>query len=202
MKIGNLLLLVMIMGLALPATASANGPHQRDSWYIGFGLGGGLSAQWEANRRTITFDDWLSGLEKDPKLSLNFKVGATLTPKTLLGFDVTAVAQSGYASGVDAHIQINNYFLVMTHFPYGEGLFVRLGGGISNLLVSANTPSGDFSSKVDGIGVLGGIGYAMWLGKSFNLTLNLDHSRQSYYSSGGEPESSEFTILYVGFEWY
>ncbi len=35
MKTGYVLLLSMIIGWVLPATASAQGGHQRDSWYIG-----------------------------------------------------------------------------------------------------------------------------------------------------------------------
>jgi hypothetical protein len=202
MKIGYVLLLSMIIGWLLPAAASAQGGHQRDSWYIGFGLGGGLSAGWEVDGDTISFDEWLDGLEKDPKISLNFKVGGTLSQRTLLGFDVTAVSQTASAGGVDVHAQINNYFLMMTHFPHDEGFFIRLGGGFSNVVATINSPSGDFSSKVNGVGALGGIGYALWLGKSFNLTLNLDHSRQWYPSSPGEPDRSQFTILYLGFDWY
>ena len=202
MRIGYLLLLSLIVGSALPATASAQESHQRDSWYIGFGLGGGLSASWEATTDTVSFDDWLDGLEKDPKISLNFKVGGTISPETLLGFDVTAVGQGGTASGVDAHAQINNYFLMLTHFPNKEGLFIRLGGGYSVIVATIDTPFGDFDSRVKRVGALGGIGYALWLGKSFNLTLNLDHSQQWYSSSFGEPDTSQFTILYVGFDWY
>lgn len=196
------LLLVIVVGLTLPAVVSAQPRHQRDSWYIGFGLGGGLAAQWEVDGQTVSFDDWLDGLEKDPKISLNFKVGGTLSPKTLLGFDITAVAQTGSAGGLDAHTQINNYFLLMTHFPADEGFFVRLGGGFSNLLTMVETPFGDVSDKVSGVGLLGGFGYALWLGKSFNLTLNLDQSFQWYSSDPGEPDRSQFTILYVGFDWY
>ncbi len=57
------------------------------------------------------------------------------------------------------------------------------------------------SDSTGGFGILGGIGYAFWLGKSFNLTLNIDHSRQ-FYSGGSDPDNSQFTIFYLGFDWY
>jgi hypothetical protein len=64
------------------------------------------------------------------------------------------------------------------------------------------TPSGEVSDDANGFGVLGGFGYAFWLGKSFNLTLNLDQSFQWYSNDPGEPDKSQFTALYVGFDWY
>ncbi len=203
MKTRTLLLLLIVVGLALPAAASAQMRHQRGNWYIGFGLGGALSAAWTVNGQSVSFDDWLAGLDTGPKISLNFKIGGTLSPETLLGFDLTAVGQGGTTSGADAHAQINNYFLMLTHFPHQEGLFFRMGGGFSNLLNTIDTPFGDLDSKVTGVGALAGIGYAFWLGKSFNLTLNLDYSQQWYSNdSAGEPDRSNFTIAYLGFDWY
>lgn len=203
MKIKTLLFLVMVIGLALPATTSAQTRHQRDNWYIGFGLGGSPSAQWKVNGQTVGFDDWLEGLDKDPRVSFNFEVGGTLSPETLLGFDLTAVAQGGATSGGEAHVQINNYFLMLTHFPYREGFFFRMGGGYSNLWLTIDTNFGDFDERLDGVGALAGLGYAFWLGKSFNLTLNLDYSQQWYSNDNpSEPDTSQFTILYVGFDWY
>lgn len=158
MKIKNLLVLLTMVCFALPAPVLAQGKHQRSSWYIGFGLGGGIDARWNVEGETVTFDDWLEGLDKDPKISLNFKVGGTLNPKTLLGFDITAVSQTGSASGIDAHIQINNYFLMLTHFPREEGFFIRVGGGLSNIMAEV-----DNLSEVNGFGLLGGLGYAFWL---------------------------------------
>lgn len=202
MKIGTLLLLIAIGGLVVPAHASAQTPHQRGAWYIGFGLGGALGAQWEVDGQTVSFDDWLQGGDQSPKVALNFKVGGTLSPKTLLGFDVTAVGQGATASGVDAHVQINNYFLMLTHFPAQEGLFIRLGGGYSNIVHVVDSQIGDLDSRINGAGALAGLGYAFWLGKTFNLTVNLDQSFQWYSSDSGEPDRSQFTILYVGFDWY
>ena len=202
MKIKSLLLLTMIVGLVVPAHAFAQEPHQRDAWYIGFGLGGALGAQWDAAGQTVSFDDWLDGGDQSPKVALNFKVGGTLSPNTLLGFDVTAVGQGATASGVDAHVQINNYFLMLTHFPSQEGLFIRMGGGYSNIVHMIDSQLGDLDSKINGVGALAGLGYAFWLRKSFNLTVNLDQSFQWYSSDSGEPDRSQFTIVYVGFDWY
>jgi len=196
MKNRTIILILTIVFFAFQGNGLAE-THQRDNWYIGFGLGGAFDASYEDAGQEITFDDWLSGSDKDPKISLNFKVGGTLSPKTLLGFDITAASQTGSLPGVDAHIQINNYFLMLTHFPKEEDFFIRAGGGLSALTAEVNT----LSDTASGFGLLGGLGYAFWLGESFNLTLNIDHSRQ-FYSGGTDPDNSQFTIFYVGFDWY
>lgn len=184
--------------IAIPIKGMAE-THTRGNWYIGFGLGAGLDARYTLNGQDITFDDWMQGAEeKGAKTAINFKVGGTLSPKTLLGFDGTAVGQTGTYGGEDVQIQINNYFLMLTHFPNEEGFFIRAGGGFSNIM--AKTPVG--TDVVSGYGVLGGIGYAFWLGQSFNLTLNLDHSRQFYSGGTYDPENSQYTAAYVGFDWY
>ncbi len=194
MVLKRFVITVVFAVLLLPALALA-GEHERDTWYIGFGVGLGLDASYEYQGEEITFDDWLSGLDTGPKVAINFKVGKTLNSKNLLGFDITAAGQSGTGYGIDAHIQINNYFLMWTHFPQEEGLFFRLGGGPSIFVVEVD----NLSESESGFGVLGGVGYAFWLGEAFNLTVNLDHSRQSY---SGDVDSSQFTILYLGFDWY
>ena len=111
----------------------------------------------------------------------------------MIGFDLTAVSQTGSLGGIDGHIQINNYFFMFTHFPKEEGFFIRAGGGLSNLMFEID---GAFSASdsTGGFGILGGIGYAFWLGKSFNLTLNIDHSRQ-FYEGGNDPATPSLQVF-------
>ena len=199
MKNRTIILILTIAFFAIQGNGLAE-THQRDSWYIGFGIGGAFDASYEINGQEITFDDWLAGTDKGPKVSLNFKVGKTISPKTLMGFDLTAVSQMGSLGGINGQIQINNYFFMITHFPQKEGFFIRAGGGLSNLMFEIdNGPT--VSETYNGFGLLGGIGYAFWLGKRFNLTLNIDHSRQ-FYEGGTVPDNSQFTSFYMGFDWY
>ena len=203
MKNRTIVLILTIVFFAFQGNGLAE-THQRDSWYIGFGLGGASGASYEINGQEKTFEDWLDfwGFDdKSPKIAFNFKVGKTLSQKTLIGFDLSGAGQSGSLPGGDGHIQISNFFLMFTHFPQEEGFFIRAGGGLSNLTAELDWGFGSVSDTASGFGLLGGLGYAFWLGKSFNLTLNIDHSRQ-FYSGGSDPDNSQFTIFYVGFDWY
>lgn len=201
MKRHRVIYIILVAAVFVLPLSAEGGTHQRDSWYIGFGLGGGFGEALEMNGGEASFSDRLEGMDKGPKLSINFKVGGTLSPKTLLGFDATALGQSGSSYGIDKHVQINNYFLMLTHFPREEGFFIRVGGGLSSFVFDVEGYYGG-TNTVSGFGLLGGVGYAFWLGESFNLTINLDHSRQFYSGGTGEPDRSRFTIIYLGFDWY
>jgi hypothetical protein len=175
--------------------------HQRDSWYIGFGLGvgGGNLSQGGTN---YSFKDY-QGNGSTTDVSLNFKVGATLSPRLLLGFDGSAVRSATDANGITTGVQISNYDAVVTFFPYEQGLFLRGGVGLSALsedVAIAGYGSGTRSTK--GVNVLAGVGYAWWIGQKFNLTANLDYSAQSYGSSSDKPERSSYWALWLGFDWY
>ncbi len=177
---------------------------QRGSWYIGFGLGGGDGSLRLRDAGSMSFEDYVG--PSPTQLTLNFKVGATMTPKLLLGFDITAIRSAWEDGGNTAAAQVTNYMAVATYFPTERGFFLRGGAGLSVFGVEAEATGASFSDSTSGVSVLGGIGYAFWLGRSFNLTLNLDLSAQSYGSQndalGLLPESSRFWALYVGFDWY
>jgi len=195
----------LVLGILLFALCTGLGAveRQRRSWYIGIGLGSGFEAAIGDEFDSYDFKDFLTGLETiTPKISLNFKVGGTLSPNLLLGFDITAVGQLGTDVIGTQHLQINNYFAMLTWFPLHKGFFVRGGGGFSTLISIISTPTFDESEIYSGAGLLAGIGYAFWLGKHFNLTLNLDHSRQFFVEPSDGPDRGRFTIVYVGFDWY
>ncbi len=177
-------------------------PQTRDSWYIGFGLGYADGSVKVPGETSMSFADYVG--PSPTNVFLNFKVGATLSPKLLLGFDVTAARSQWEDSGSTASLQINNYNGVVTFFPVEKGFFLRGGAGLSIFNYNVDTPLFGASNSVSGVNLLGGLGYAFWLGQKFNLTLNLDVSGQSYGSSSDPllPESSSFYSLYVGFDWY
>ena len=114
--------------------------------YIGAGIGPGLDARFRVNGNTVTFSDQFQGAtDKSPLVAVNVaSFGLALNSKTLVGIDLSAVAQLGTIAGNATHVQISNYFAALTYFPWEKGLFVRGGGGISNLV----TVSGSQSDRV------------------------------------------------------
>jgi hypothetical protein len=66
----------------------------------------------------------------------------------------------------------------------------------------AKVGSSRLTDDHDGLGALVGLGYAFWLGRRFNLTLNVDGSAQRYGGGAGLPESSRVLDAYLGFTWY
>lgn len=174
-------------------------PGTRDIWYIGFGVGSGGG--------NYTFSDGIryrfnQGLTDTTAFSVNFKVGATLSPTLLLGFDFTSLRTEGTA--IDTFgipftyaLQVSNADAMLTWFPVQRGPFVRAGLGLGTIdedIVGGLSRSG--------LGAVLGGGYAFWLGRSFNLTLNLDLCAHSYGSGSNTFRSSRFANLWVGFDWY
>ncbi len=192
-----------VLILLLVSVAAFSQVRQRRPVYFGFGGGTFFDAAWETDGVEMTWDDFYAGaVTVSPKVCINLKLGVTLSPGVLLGFDGTAIREEGNDLFTKISTQINNYFAMLTIFPMREGLFVRLGGGLSNFQLEVDDSFlGQIGEQYNGYGALAGVGYAFWLGKRFNLTLNLDHSRQ-FYSDAYGPDASRFTTFYVAFDWY
>jgi hypothetical protein len=187
-----------------PAPASAPAPRgyrqyapkakQRDGWYIGFGLGSGDASVTMAGETHAA--SWY-GYADPTTVSLNFTVGATISPKLLLGFDAGLNSTQAESGGDSSLVQMNYYDVGLTYFPNERGFFVRGAAGLASLSWKLDPY---FDDTYRGFNVLGGVGYAWWLGDSFNLTFNVEGSKQWY--SDDVVESAQFWNAYVGFSWY
>jgi hypothetical protein len=183
--------------------------HQRDSWYIGFGIGGGdasisLPASASPTPGTYSMKEFFG--TSPTKLTMNFKVGATLTPRLLLGADITGFAASATYDTIygeaDRSLSISTLTGMVTFFPMETGLFLRGGLGLASFSTKLSVPGSPTSTAdASGVAYAAGVGYAFWLGRSFNLTANLDFSGQSY-GGGDGPDSTRFWALGLGFDWY
>jgi hypothetical protein len=176
--------------------------HQRDSWYIGFGIGGGdASVSWPDGTYSMKEEFGTS----PTKVTMNFKVGATLTPRLLLGADMAAFAASATYDTIygeaDQTLGISTVTGMVTFFPMETGLFLRGGLGLASFSEELKIPGATYSVDSRGVAYAAGVGYAFWLGRSFNLTANLDFSGQSY-GGGDGPDSTRFWALGLGFDWY
>ncbi len=183
--------------------ARAAGEHVRNPWYIGFGIGsgaGGLTYAGETRSFSRYLEDYHAAY--DPvSIALQFEVGATLRPDLLLGFDLRGLRTQS-SSGLDAAVQATDYLAMLTWYPSREGFFVRGGLGLATLSLDVQERGYSVTDTVGGLGLLGGVGYAFWLGKRFNLTLNADVSAQLFTDSVERPTGSRFFDIYLGFGWY
>lgn len=200
---------LIVSALALMLVVAVSGvsfaqEHEKSSWYIGFGIGTG-DGGWEIEGEEVTFDDWFEGLDTDPRITMNFGVGGILSPKLHFGFDLSTVRQEGdgeiYGYDIEGAVQINNYLAALTYFPKGEGLFLKAGAGVSVIGYEISAGLVSVSESHSGMALLGGLGYAFWLGKTFNLCLNAEYSHQSYTDEEA-PDNSHFWNVYVSFYWF
>ncbi len=179
--------------------APARGP-----WYIGFGLGAG-DGQTYAGGTTSSFHDLLAASGSDHfRFGGNFRIGATMSPTTLMGFDLTVLRGFGSApGGYDTWVQVSNMNLMLTFFPMQQGLFLRGGGGFAWLETGIRDQITLAQTTYDygGFDLLGGVGYAFPLTRRFNLTLNADLSWQ-FYPWSSDVSGSRMFLLYVGFDFY
>ncbi len=130
-------------------------------------------------------------------------VGGTVSPTLLVGADLSGTLSSADAGGVRTELGISNLDAVVTWFPYERGLFVRGGAGLSSISYRYRDAAGTEQGSKEGANVLGGVGYAFWLGSQFNLTLNLDLSRQWYGGSSTlRITSGAYWATWIGFDWY
>jgi hypothetical protein len=174
-------------------------PQTRDTWYIGFGIGVADGTVKDALGNS-SFSEYLG--QSPTTAAFNFKVGTTLTSRLLLGLDISGVSSSAYYAGGSATLDIANYDAVATFFPAERGFFLRAGAGLSRLTLDV---TGFASQSFGGANITAGAGHAWWIGRWFNLTVNLDYSAQFYGDHNGGttgPQRSEFWALGLGFDWY
>jgi len=199
-----LLVVILLAGFHNAALADDD-VHEKSSWYIGFGIGSGNGA-WNINNTEVTFDDYFEGADSTtPRVTINFGVGAILGQKFHLGFDGSAIREQGslevLGETLDVAVQINNYLGAVSYFPFTTGFFIKGGAGFSVMMIQAVYGSDTETESYSGTSVLAGAGYAIWIGKTFNLCLNAEYSYQSY--SGDEaPDNSHFWNVYISFYWF
>ena len=173
---------------------------KKSSWYIGFGIGTG-QLKIEGETMDDFYEDY-SYIDVGNELTLHFSVGAILNPKLHLGFDgslIRQTADSDYDATLD--VQVNNYFAALSFYPVEKGIYLKAGIGLSTLVAEIDTPFYDDSETYSGTGFLLGIGYDFWLGKSFNLGIHAEYSKQNY-SDSDAPDNTEFTSIYLSFSWF
>lgn len=174
-------------------------PGERDFWYIGFGL--------------FLFGDLLADGDRllkdvDSKSGLDFEVGITVTNGFLVGLDLGSYAETRG----DTSTGVSHFGAAATYFPFGKGPYVKGGlysGSYSIRVKKSLDPADTETSQANGSAVGIGVGYAFWIGDSFNLLAEYE-----YKSYQLEKVTNDQTIIPldissasnwgigIGFYWY
>ena len=204
------LFFLTIVGFSVNTNAANDAVKQRSDWYLGFAVGHGtvFDANYEQDGQKTKFEDWADSHDYNQAI-YNVKGGVTLSKNWLVGLDFSIVnyANGGFvADDINLKdINIKNYYVIATYFPKGSGWLLRTGGGMSRLVKIEefkNDHDKDTERHTRGFGYTLGGGYSFWIGEQFNLSVYLDYSKQIYKDSSNEPDYSQFTALYLGFDWY
>jgi len=177
----------------------------RAPYYIGFGIGYGNGSYSFHGTRVNYWDHHGAGVTPF-QLAFQFEAGATLTHQLLLGGELSGLVSTASRAGVDSTLTVGQLLAVVTYFPFpsGRGLFLRGGAGFAgiNSYVSDNFNFTYAHSDTYGLGLLGGLGYAWWLGRQFNLTVHGDVNWHAYTGNADAPSNSATFTGYIGFRWY
>jgi hypothetical protein len=126
----------------------------------------------------------------------------------LLGVDLSLFVAAGHyaAPRDDAHLSLNVGTVTAnaTLFPWRTGPFVRGGLGLARFWARATFPDAPTKTpEAEGLAATAGVGYAVQLGRSLDLTASLDVSAQTYPDSDFDaPDTSSFWSLRGGVAWY
>lgn len=178
--------------------------HVKNSWFIGFGFGVGNGSVIEKDEVESTYTYIDKNNDRIP-FSGFFRIGAILNPKFHLGSEIALLTQ-----------QTNQYENVMTlsqgsimlsayYFPINEGPFAKCGAGFSFIGTEIKREDTEkILSENNDVGLAAniGLGYAFWLGESFNLTINGDLFYHYYAKDTESPLRSLFYTISVGCEWF
>jgi hypothetical protein len=201
--LASLLAALPLAALAQYEPAGGGSAHamRRSPIYIAVGAGTAFGVYAEDGTEE-TFREWnLDPPRRSYSGSLNFQIGLTLTDSLLAGFDYTLLATWSSEGGRDTGLGVQSADLVLTWFPQGDGIFLRGGGGLSSL-TRQDTSSASSTETFGGANGMVGLGYALPLGRTLNLTLNGDLAVQRYAGGTGAPSSTRTLALYLGLAWY
>lgn len=200
-------LAALLAALPLAALAQGEGAEggapsaRRSAIYIAVGAGSGVGVHAQDGVEE-TFQEWnLDPPRRSYSGILDFQIGLTVTDSLLAGFDYTLLGTWSSEGGRDTGLGVQSADVVLTWFPGRDGPFIRGGGGISSL-TRQDTARGTSTETFGGVNGMVGLGYALPLGRTLNLTLNGDVAVQRYAGGTGAPSSTRTLALYLGFAWY
>lgn len=181
MKLATLVMAGLATGL-LTMTAEAQDRHERRGFWGGFGLGVGSLGCEDCEDRETGFSGHL-------------KLGGTLSPKVLLGFQ----ANGWVKEENDVTLSMSNASAVIYFYPTPTSGFHLTGGlGLSVLDLSIDLGGGTtLSDSETGGGLLLGMGYDARIGRTLSVTPFLNIAVGNFDSG-----TANFLQLGAGLTWH
>jgi len=188
-----------------PPRSKPDPTHKRDKWYIGFGLGSG-PGQLSTGGAMQSYKSFFGADSGGLGASLTFSLGGTVRHNLLLGFRGGGMGFGTQKEDITRTMTHNHSLGVMTFFPSvsGTGFFVRTGIGFSELRDKTTDGESSHETKFGGFGSMVGLGYAFWLGETFNLCLSNDVHYGVFQGSEeqNQPTAAWYSDLQLSFMWY
>jgi len=172
-------------------------------------FGGSSLESYLENRSYSGWAEYYNVKEEDETTTFHIAVGSVVNPKIHLGLDISGVSQeascprydpSYYLSPAKVEMQLRNYFAAVSYFPFEKGLFLKAGGGTSEL-TQTTTVFFEQKDKFSGFGYMIGIGYDLRIVKRLHIGIHADYSEQTYHSSDA-PDDTDFSNIYLALYFY
>ena len=186
-----ILLVTGVLTLCLTAAPAA----AKNRFYAGFGFGFGQAYSEDDEEIFDDADD--TGLPGTFHLGL----GGVVSPFVHIGFDLTTWYQEAeYDYPVyddDMEVQLTNWLLAFTVFPFVKGAYVKTGIGIATAWYDYFGEDGAST----GYSVLVGAGYLFPIGPVFNMGVCVDYSRQ-WFDDDDFADDTSFWNVYLALYWF
>lgn len=143
-----------LLTAVLATSAFAQQAQTRQGLWVGGGMGyGSLGLSC----------DGCGDVPREGGISGYAKVGGTLRPNLLFGVELNGWTDSE----AGARVTMGNMSGAAYWYPMAaQGLFIKAGAGYSTLMVDDGISTADDS----GLGILGGVGYDIRMGKNLSIT--------------------------------
>jgi hypothetical protein len=185
------LVIALISMACMASPASAGQPHQRNGFFLGFGMGAG-SAGWEGTTdRTGGFVG-------------NFRIGYAPAPEVTVGLESSSWLKQETVGTIDLNLLYTVTTFGVTYFPGQNGLFLKGGIGFASAnfetvvtLPGLGTGKGELNDT--GLGLLGATGYEWRLTEKFAIGPEIE---LAYLNVGGAFKTANYVSASLMLNWY
>jgi len=186
--IATLLCVALLLGSAIEAGATH--PHDRNGFFIGFGLGGG-------NGEMIVGDD---SSDREEGGTANFRLGWAVSPRVTLGLEAATFARTEEVLGEEVTFIFSAATFGVTVYPTDSGFYLHGGGGFGGTDIEVDVAGVKVSYEESGFSLLGAIGYEWRLTPKFALGPKMEYV---YLGIDGDiVDSANFISLAAQLSWY